>query len=536
MSRVSAAWRAESVMSANGRRAEAGYLADYWHADVLRVPARRGGKAADFSVISQPWLRETVKRWSRMRLATGCAFSTISAQALAMGRFSTFLRECHPDVADEQGLTRAVLEDYLSWLLAQGYSKATRALSLSFLRVFLEACRRHGWLPALPANADVYVEELPRGRDQLPRFIPEFVMSQLESEQSLARLQPPTLRHLVIVLMETGLRRGDACTLPFNPIVDDSVGWPCLRFPNQKMRADQLIPLSAKAAAAIRDQQDHVRAQWPKGSPWLFPGLVDNPDGVKPYAYGTLAGQLRRWQAAIDLRDEAGVEVRVTPHRFRHTVGTRLINSGVPQHVVQKLLGHASPRMTAHYAHLHDRTIREAFERYQQLRVNTVGTRLINAGVPQHVVQKLLGHASPRMTARYAQIHDRTVREAFERYCAERVNTAGEHLDYEPDAVTADAEWVKHNLARIRDSLPNGYCGRPPQQECPHPNACLTCPDFQTTPEFLDIHRRQAHSNRRLIARAEADGQFRLAENLRRVQDSLERIIPALEAVQGDSA
>ena len=138
------------------------------------------------------------------------------------------------------------------------------------------------------------------------------------------------------------------------------------------------------------------------------------------------------------------------------------------------------------------------------------------------------------MTARYAQIYDRTVRDAFERYCAERVNIGGEHLDYEPDAVTADAEWVKHNLARVRDSLPNGYCGRPPQQECPHPNACLTCPDFQTTPEFLDIHRRQAHSNRWLIARADADGQFRLADNLRRVQDSLERIIPALEALGDD--
>src|SRR6266508_2809225 len=102
-----------------------------------------------------------------------------------------------------------------------------------------------------------------------------------------------------------------------------------------------------------------------------------------------------------------------------------------------------------------------------------------NAGVPQHVIQKLLGHASPRMTARYAQIHDHTNRDAFERYCAQRVNTAGEHLDYEPDALTADAEWVKHNLARIRDSLSNGYCGRPLQQNCPHTNACLTCPDFQ---------------------------------------------------------
>ncbi|MBK5222747.1 MAG: tyrosine-type recombinase/integrase [Acidimicrobiia bacterium] len=35
--------------------------------------------------------------------------------------------------------------------------------------------------------------------------------------------------------------------------------------------------------------------------------------------------------------------VRVTAHQFRHTLGTRLINQGVPQHVIQRLLGHASP-------------------------------------------------------------------------------------------------------------------------------------------------------------------------------------------------
>jgi hypothetical protein len=81
------------------------------------------------------------------------------------------------------------------------------------------------------------------------------------------------------------------------------------------------------------------------------------------------------------------------------------------------------------------------------------------------------------------------------------------------------------------NSLPNGYCGRPPQQDCPHPNACLTCPDFQTTPQFLDIHRRQATTNLTLITRAEANGQSRLAANLRQVQDSLGRIIPALEAI-----
>jgi hypothetical protein len=51
---------------------------------------------------------------------------------------------------------------------------------------------------------------------------------------------------------------------------------------------------------------------------------------------------------------------------------------------------------------------------------------------------------------------------------------------------------------------------------------------------FLQIHRRQAATNRTLIAQADANGQQRLAENLRRVQASLDQIIPALEALKSD--
>jgi integrase len=475
--------QARPEILAGGGQVETEYAKDTWEAPRLGIAVRRGRDKVRFGVIGQKWLREAIKQWSRFRLSSGYSFNTIDSGAQSLARFSLFLAE-HREVTGFDGVTREFLEEFLSWMSVRVcWSVNTRHHTLTFVKVLLDWGHRHGTLPGLAANAVIYEEEVSRPADHLPQFIPEFVMSQLESDANLARLRNSTVRHLVVLLMETGLRGGDACALPFNPIFEDSVGWPCLRFDDAKVKTEQLIPLSEKAAAAIRNQQAHVLMVWPQGSPWLFPGIQQNPDGSMPYAHGSLSGQLGKWQKEIDVRDEAGQPIRVHAHQFRHTVGTRLIN----------------------------------------------------AGVPQHVVQKLLGHASPRMTARYAQIYDRTVRDAFERYCAERVNTAGEHLDYEPDALTADAEWVKHNLARIRDSLPNGYCGRPPQQECPHPNACLTCPDFQTTPEFLDIHRRQAHSNRRLIARAEADGQFRLADNYRQVQASLERIIPALEALQGDS-
>ncbi len=100
----------------------------------------------------------------------------------------------------------------------------------------------------------------------------------------------------------------------------DSSGWPCLRFEAVKVRAEQLIPLSAKAAAAIGAQQDHVRERWPAGSPWLFPGMTGNDDGHKPYSHRTFSQQLEHWQRAIDLRDEAGQPVTVTGHQFRHTL------------------------------------------------------------------------------------------------------------------------------------------------------------------------------------------------------------------------
>src|SRR5258708_18538774 len=64
-----------------------------------------------------------------------CAFTTIDAGALALTRFSRFLGACHPEVGEPSAITRPVLEDYLSWLVTEGYSASTRALSLSMIRV-----------------------------------------------------------------------------------------------------------------------------------------------------------------------------------------------------------------------------------------------------------------------------------------------------------------------------------------------------------------------------------------------------------------
>jgi hypothetical protein len=127
----------------------------------------------------------------------------------------------------------------------------------------------------------------------------------------------------------------------------------------------------------------------------------------------------------------------------------------------------------------------------------------------------------------YARLADTTIRQQWER--AQKINIRGEPVDTS-DGPLADAEWMKQHLARAKMALPNGYCGLPLQKSCPHANACLTCPLFITTAEFLPQHRKQLDDTRALIARAETDAHTRLAEMNRTVETNLLTIITTLEA------
>lgn len=82
-------------------------------------------------------------------------------------------------------------------------------------------------------------------------------------------------------------------------------------------------------------------------------------------------------------------------------------------------------------------------------------------------------------------------------------------------------------------ALPNGYCTLLLQQKCEFANACLTCPVFVTTPEFLPQHRRQLEQTQTLIAQANHNGHQRLAEMNRTVEKNLLASIDGLTTSGG---
>jgi integrase len=79
----------------------------------------------------------------------------------------------------------------------------------------------------------------------------------------------------------------------------------------------------------IAAQQDRNRERWPAGIPVLFPRPHSNIDGTRPLSTSSYRSALRSWLERCDIRDEYGQPVRITPHQWRHTLGTTLKVSGV---------------------------------------------------------------------------------------------------------------------------------------------------------------------------------------------------------------
>ena len=93
---------------------------------------------------------------------------------------------------------------------------------------------------------------------------------------------------------------------------------------------------------------------------------------------------------------------------------------------------------------------------------------------------------------------------------------------------------MKDRIARAKQALPNGYCGLPLVQSCPHPNACLSCENFLTDSSFRHIHERQLADTQALRERARENENARLVELLEQDERSLRRILDGLDAIDAE--
>jgi site-specific recombinase XerD len=426
-----------------------------------------------FDRITQPWLRDLVKRWMRLRLTSGLSIAAAKAGLDAVTCFGEFLALVGVDrLAD---VDRPLLERHLGWVASQPGGHGVKKTRIGGLNLFFQTIRQHRWDDTLPGTAAFYSGDTPPAPAQVSRRLAEHVMTQVESEDNLQRWPSPAGRLVTLILVRCGLRISSALTLDFDCLVHDGQGAPYLRYFNTKMKREAAVPIDEDLQAAIREQQQRILERWSEGTTCLFPRPHANVSGNLRLPDSSYRRMLGRWLTTCNIRDEHGRPVHLTPHQWRHTFACRLINRDVPQEVVRVLLDHESSRMTAHYARITDQTVRRRWEE------------------------------------------------------AMKVNIKGERVDLNADGPLSQAQWAKTRYGIATQTLPNGYCGLPVQKTCPHANACLTCPVFVTGPEFLPELREQHTRTLTLIDNAKGCGHTRIAEMNQQVADNLDRMISQMD-------
>jgi site-specific recombinase XerD len=435
-----------------------------------------------FGGLAQPWLKEAAKCWARTRLLGSLSPRSMERYLRELMEFSRWLAD--RDVASPGAITRELLEDYLLYVRTRPWAQSTRRRRLGALRAFLEEQRDDG-LAGLPRTAVIHFTEMPRVGFRPPKGLDKRLFDQLINPKNLALLGSEQHRTLILLLAHTGLRVSSLVLLRRDALQVGSDGHPYLRFQNVKLSREAVIPIAPALAEQLRRHEEYLRRVYPDGTDWLLPspparGAPGMGRGGRFHITpGSVNELLRSYVRKANIRDRDGhLATWIHAHAFRHHLGTSMVNDGVPLPVIQRLFDHASITMTAHYAQLHDETLRREITRWH-----------------------------------------------------ERVNIRGERIALPLDGPLEEAAWMKERIARAKQALPNGYCGLSLVQTCPHPNACLSCDNFLTDGSFRTVHEQQLEHTRELRERAQQTGSLRLVEVLERDERSLTRILQGLDDI-----
>lgn len=230
------------------------------------------------------------------------------------------------------------IEAYLGKVTADGLSKRSLARLLSSLRSFFDWCVEEGEVKDNPCDR----VDSPKLGKYLPAVLSvEEVTAILESVDLKAPFGKRN-RAILEILYSCGLRVSEAAGLRISHVHLDE-GFVDVIGKGDKQR---LVPMGEVAANAIRayleDRPEPASRAW---DDYLFLNRFG-----KPLSRVSLFNLVKEQAMA------AGIQKEISPHTFRHSFATHLIENGADLRTVQEMLGHESILTTEIYTHIDTRT------------------------------------------------------------------------------------------------------------------------------------------------------------------------------------
>jgi integrase/recombinase XerD len=267
-----------------------------------------------------------------LKLEKGLSFNTITAYENDLQKLTSFLTDAH---IEPEKATTEILRDFIIEISALGIHPRSQARILSSIKSFYHFLIYRN----IQENDPTELLESPKIGLRLPEVLSVNEIDNIVAAIDLSKPEGQRNKAIIEVLYGSGLRVSELINLQLSKIYSEE-GYMLVEGKGSKQR---LVPMSPKALNQLE--------LWK-----IDRNLLDIKKGQGDYVFLNRRGsKLTRdmiFKIVKELALLAGIRKNVSPHTFRHSFATHLLENGANLRAIQQLLGHESITTTELYTHI----------------------------------------------------------------------------------------------------------------------------------------------------------------------------------------
>jgi integrase/recombinase XerD len=240
------------------------------------------------------------------------------------------------------------LEGFIKWISELGMMPGSQARIISGLKSFFKYCLLEQIIQADPTA----LLEAPKLKRALPDILSFDEIEKIIGEIDLSKPEGGRNKAILETLYSCGIRVSELVNLRISCLYMD-VGFIRVTGKGDKER---LVPIGSDAIKYLKIYKNDIRVHIA-----VKPG---NDDILFLNRRGSKLSRVMIFLIIKDLAKKAGVKKTISPHTFRHSFATHLVEGGADLRAVQEMLGHESITTTEIYTHLDRQFLRDTLHQY----------------------------------------------------------------------------------------------------------------------------------------------------------------------------
>jgi len=296
------------------------------------------------------WLKE-MKKYIRqfvtyLKIERNYSQHTVDSYELDLSDFVKFLADENGTLPPIEDVDHLTIRSYLANLQERHLARSTVVRRLSSLRSFYKYLCRHGYLDTDPTSA----LSSPKIQRRLPEFLEISEVELLLSAPDRNDIIGLRDQAILELLYTTGMRVSELLSLNLPDI--DMVN--AIVKVRGKGKKERIIPIGGPAMSALNE---YIKRRDELAGDKSIQAIFLSERGNRIPDSKSIGRRITKYAQSV------GIKKKITPHTFRHTFATHLLNAGADLRSVQELLGHTNLSTTQIYTHVTADRLKKVYEK-----------------------------------------------------------------------------------------------------------------------------------------------------------------------------